>query len=112
MQRIAHRTLQPASIHPVVGLGVADQRLDGLAALEQALLVIAERLVLAAVDDLHARVVGVYAPVAQVDDDLFGRAPGVLQQVGGLLELGAEDMAVVRIAGGSCAPRPSGPACG
>ena len=96
MQRIAHSTLQPAPIHPVVGLGVADQWLDRLAPLEQALLVIAERLVLAAVDDLHARVVGVHAPVAQVDDDLLGRASQVLQQIGGLLELGAEDVAVVR----------------
>ena len=81
MKRIAHRTLKPAPVHPVIGLRVPDQRLDRLAPLEQPLLVIAERLVLAAVDDLHARVVGVHAPVAQVDDDLLGASPQVLQQV-------------------------------
>ena len=53
VQRIAERTLQPAPIHAVVGLGVSDQRLDGLTALEQSFLVIAERLVLAPMDDLR-----------------------------------------------------------
>ena len=52
MQRIAHGALQPAPIHPVIGLRVADQRLDRLAPFQQPLLVVAERLVLAAVDDL------------------------------------------------------------
>lgn len=35
-QRIAERTLQPATIHAVVCLGVPDGRLDGLATLEPA----------------------------------------------------------------------------
>ena len=38
---------------------MSNQWLDGLASFEQLLLMIAERLVLASVDDLHARVVGV-----------------------------------------------------
>lgn len=41
----------------------------------------AERLVLASVDDLHAGVVCIHAPVAQIDDDLPRGAPGVLQQL-------------------------------
>ena len=99
MQRISRHTLQPAPVHAVVGLGVANQRLDGLGSLEQALVVIAEQLVLAAVDDLHARDVGVQAPVAKVDDNLLGSVTQVLRQVGGLFQLGTEDMAVVRVAG-------------
>ena len=112
VQCIAYRPLQPTPVHPVIRLGVANQRLDGLASLEQSLFMIAERLVLASVDDLHARVVGVHAPVAQVDDDLLGPAAGVLQQVGRLLELGAEHVAVVRVAGEASGANPTTPACG
>ena len=97
MQRIAHRPLQPAAVHPMVCLGVSDQRLDRLAPFQQALVLIAQRLVLAPVDDLNARVVGVHPPVAQVDDDLLGRTPLVLQQVGGLLQLRAQHVPVVRV---------------
>jgi hypothetical protein len=96
----------------VVRLGVANLRLDRLAPLEQSFFMLAERLVLALVDGLHARVVGVYAPAGQVHDDLFGRAPGILPQVGRLLELGAEHVAVVRLAEASFWRPPSSPACG
>ena len=99
MQRIAHRTLQPAPVHAVVGLGVADQRLDGLAPLQPGLLLRGQRLELATVDDLLARVVGVHAPEAQVRHHDLDLARHVLEQVGGLLEHGAEDVAVVRVAG-------------
>jgi hypothetical protein len=34
MQRVAFGTLEPAAIHAVIGLRVADQRLDGLAPFE------------------------------------------------------------------------------
>ena len=34
VQRVAQRTLEPTTLHPVIGFGVTDQRLDGLAALE------------------------------------------------------------------------------
>ena len=96
MQCIAHSTLQPAPVHPVIGLRVPDQRLDRLAPLEQPLLVVGQRLVLAAVNDLHARVVSVHAAVAEVDDDLLGASPLVLQQVARLLELGAQDVGSTR----------------
>jgi hypothetical protein len=36
MQRITQRAFHPAAVHAVVGLGVPDGRLDGLATLEQA----------------------------------------------------------------------------
>ena len=64
MQRITHRTLEPTPVHPIIGLRVTGQRLDGPAPLEQALVMIAERLMLAMMDDLHARVVGVHAAPA------------------------------------------------
>ena len=99
MQRITHGALQPAPVHPVIGLRVADQRLDRLASFQQTLLMVGERLVLAAVDDLHARVVRVHAPVAEVDDHLLRTSPQVLHQIARLLELGAQNVAVVRVAG-------------
>ena len=73
MQCRASSPLQPAPIHTVVGHGVADQRFDGLAPLEQSPFTFAERLVFASVDHLHAGVVGIHAPVAQVLDDLLGQ---------------------------------------
>lgn len=82
----------------MVSFGVANQRLDRLAPLEQPLLVVGERLVLAAVKDLYARVVCIHASVTQIDDDLPRAAPQVLQQVARLLELGTQNMAVVRVA--------------
>ena len=55
MQRITPGALQPAPVHLVIGLRVTDQRLDRLAPLKQALFMLGEQLVLAPVDDLHAR---------------------------------------------------------
>ena len=49
-------------------------------------------------DDLDAGVVGVHTSEPQVHDDLRRTASQVLQQVGRLLELRGEDVAVVRIA--------------
>jgi hypothetical protein len=92
LQRLAHRTLHPAPIYSVVGLGVADQWLDGLPALEQSFLVITQRFVLAGVDDLHAGVVSVNAPVTQNDDDLLGRAAQVLLQDRCLLNFGSKPL--------------------
>ena len=58
VQCIAGGALQPAALHAVVGLGVTDGRLDGLAAFEQPLVVLAHGLVAAPVDDLHRRACG------------------------------------------------------
>ena len=76
-----------------------DHRLDGLAAFEPAPLLVGERLVLAPVDDLDAGVVGIHTSEAQVHDGLIGAAPQVLQQVGRLLQLRAQDVPVVGGAG-------------
>ena len=65
----------------------------------QRLLLRGQALELAAVDDLHAGVVGVHAAEPQVDHDLLELDRHVLQQVGRLLQLGAQDVAVVRVAG-------------
>ena len=59
MQRIAQRAFHPTAIHAVVGLGVADDRFNGLSSFEQALFMGTERLVIAPMDDLHAWVVGI-----------------------------------------------------
>ena len=99
VQRVAHSAFQPAAIHAVVTLGVADHRAGGLSALEPTPLQRGQSLVLAPVDDLHARVVGVYAPVAQIHDGLLRLAPQVLQQIGRLLELLRQCVAVKRVTG-------------
>jgi hypothetical protein len=71
----------------VVGLGVPDHGLDGLAPSQPSLLLRGESLGLAAVDDFDARHFLVYAPVAQVDDGRGGLGANALQQRGGLLDL-------------------------
>ena len=50
-------------------------------------------------DDLDSRLVGIDAPVAEVDDYLLRSPTDDLQQAGGLLELRRQDMGVVRVAG-------------
>lgn len=99
MQRIAQLALQPAAIHSAIRFQMPDGRLDGLAALEPAALLAGQRLALAAVDDLHPGVVVIHAPEAQIDDDRLGGLGGVLQEDGGLFQLLAEDVPVVRVPG-------------
>jgi hypothetical protein len=99
VQRVTRAADEPAAVHAVVALGVTDHRLDGLPAFEPAPLQRGQRLVLAPVDDLHARVVGVHAPVAQVNDRRGWLHTDVLQQRVGLLELLGQRVAVVRVAG-------------
>ena len=73
------RALQPAPIQPVVGLRVPDGRLQRLAPLQPAPLLLAQALVAAPMDDLHAGVVGIdrFAPEPQVGYDLFDRHAGL-----------------------------------
>jgi hypothetical protein len=73
----------------MIRLRVSDHRLDGLATLEQPLLVLAQRLEFSSVNDLHVLVVRVGATVAEVDNDLLGRTSVDLQRGRGLLEPGA-----------------------
>lgn len=83
----------------MVALGVADHRLDDLPAFDPAPLQRGQRLVLAPMDDLHARIGGVHAPSAQVNDGLIGLDSQVLPQIGRLLQLLGQGVAVERVAG-------------
>jgi hypothetical protein len=55
VQRIAVSVFEPAAIHAVIALGMADRRLDCLAPLEPLALLCIERPQLAAVNDLYRR---------------------------------------------------------
>lgn len=81
----------------VVLLEVPNDWLNGLAALEQLALFGRDTLGFAPVHDVHLRVVGVYAAVAQIHKGGAGLAPGVLHQNAGLLELGVEGVAVIGV---------------
>ena len=99
MQRITQRALQPAPIHPVIGLQVPDGRLDRLAPAQPALLLRTQALVPASVNDLLVGVLGIHATKPQIDHDLLELDRVVLQQVRRLLQHRAQDVAVIRIAG-------------
>jgi hypothetical protein len=66
VQRIAQRTLQPASVHTVIRLQMPDGRLDGMAPSQPRLLLRVQALELAAVDDVLAGVGGADAPEARI----------------------------------------------
>jgi hypothetical protein len=104
VQRITAGTLQPAAIHAVIALGVADGWLDGLAALEPLALLRVERLELAAVDDLHRRAGFVDTAKAQIDNGGGRRNADVLQQRGGLLDLFGQRVAVYGLPANDRAP--------
>jgi len=104
VQPVPFAALEPAALHPVVLRGVADQRLDGFAPLEAALVLSAQRLVLAPVDQLDGRDVFVHAAIARVDHRDLGRHADVLQQRAGLLQLGAQRVPVKRVAGEGSGP--------
>src|SRR5215831_7946821 len=59
MQRIAGGTLEPAAPQSVILFDVADDRFDCLTALEPLALLLAQRLVLAAVNQFHRAELGV-----------------------------------------------------
>ena len=64
VQCIAFAALEPAARHAVVVLGMPDERLDGLAALEPFALHAGERLVAAAMNQLYRRDVRARRPVS------------------------------------------------
>ena len=78
----------------MIGLQVPDHRFDRLATLEPLTILVVERLHAPPVNDAHPGVVGINAPIAQVDEDLFGHHPHVLQQDRRLLELLAQHVTV------------------
>ena len=61
VQRIAQGALQPASIHPVIGLQVPTGRLERLAPTQPAFLLRTQALIPAAVNDLLVGIVSVHA---------------------------------------------------
>lgn len=98
MDRITLCPLQPAPAHPAAGLRVTDGRLDRLAPLQPAALLLVHRLVAPAVDDLHRHQV-IDAAVAEVDDRRRRLDADVLQQRRRLLDLRGQGVAVVGVAG-------------
>ena len=98
MQRVTGLLLEPAAIHPMIVLEVADDGLDCLSAPEPAPLRVGQGLEAAAVDDLDARDGRLHAPEPQVHHRLLRTRAGVLGQDLHLLELLGERMAVVGVA--------------
>jgi hypothetical protein len=67
---------------------VANRRLYRLATFEPPSLLLGQRLVLAAMNDLDLWVVVINASESEVDDDLFGDLADIFEQNPGLLQLG------------------------
>lgn len=101
MQGIAGGAFEPASIHSVITLEVADDRFDGLTALEGLSLVLGQGFELAPVNDLDAGVALIDPTVAEIDVDRLGRWGDAFEQEGGLFELFVEGVSIVGISGKS-----------
>ena len=100
VQRIAECGLQSAAVHPVVRLRVPDRRLDRLAPAQPARFAADSGACTCRVNDLLAGVVGAHSAEPRIDHDRLGRDRLVQQQVARLLQHRAQDVAVIRIAGG------------
>lgn len=98
MQPVTLLALEVAPVHAVILLQVPDDRLDGLAALEQLALLLREALDLAAVHQAHIRNVGLHPAVAQVGIGRVGLDAAVLHQDRGLLQLRLQRVPVVGVA--------------
>ncbi len=99
MQRVTDAALEPAAIHAVVALGVADGGLDRLAALEPFALLHVQRLDLAAVDELYRRNFLVHASVSEVDNGSGRPDADAFEQRVGLFELRGQRVSIVGVAG-------------
>ena len=86
MQRIAQRTFEPAAIQSVIGLQMPDRRLNGLAQAQPALLLRAQALELAAMNDLRTGVVRVHATEPEIDHHLLEDTAHILRYVFRLLQ--------------------------
>ncbi|TSE28103.1 hypothetical protein Ttaiw_02676 [Tepidimonas taiwanensis] len=98
MQPVTLLALEVAPVHAVILLQVPDDRLDGLAALEQLALLLREALDLAAVHQAHIRNVGFHPAVAQIGKRCAGLDASVLHQDRGLLQLRLQRVPVVGVA--------------
>jgi len=99
VQGITGGAFEPASIHAVITLEVADDRFDGLTPLEGLALVLGQGFELAPVNDLDVGVVLIDPTVAEIDVDRFGGRGDAFEQDGGLFKLFIEGVAIVGIAG-------------
>ena len=90
--------LEPAAIHAVIGLQVANGGLHRCSPFEPALLLLSLTLEFAPVNDLPVRLVGVHAAKAQIAHDVFERDGNVLRQIRCLLQDRAQNVAVVGVA--------------
>src|ERR1035437_343031 len=80
VQGVAERTLQPAAIHTVIRLQVPNGWLHRCSPLEPALLLCAQTLEFAPVNDLFVGVGGVHTAKTQADHDMFDLEALVLRQ--------------------------------
>ena len=93
-----------AANHPVIVFDVSDDRLNSLATLKQLALSFAHRLDTPSVGHGHAGVVGIHAPVAQVDDGLLHGAPCALRQRIALRDKGCQRVPIKRVTGKALGP--------
>ena len=98
MQPVPALTLEVAAVHAVIGLEVADDRLNGLTPPEQLSLLLADPFGLAPVHDVHIRVVCIHTPITQIHERCRWLRPAVLHQDRGLFQLLIERVPVVRVA--------------
>lgn len=98
LQSITLLTLEVTAIHAVIIVEVANNRFDGLAPFEQSSILLANPFGLAPVQDVRIRVIGVYPPVAQIDEGRRWFWLAVLNQDRGLLQLFVQRVPVVRVA--------------
>ena len=78
---------------------MADRWFLRLSSLEPSALRPGQRLVLAAMNDLHPRIVSINPTKSQINHDLLGFAPDIFEQDARLLQLCRENVTVVRVAG-------------
>lgn len=77
---------------------MADRRFHCLSAPEPATLLLGQRLVLTAMDNLHLGFVTIHTAKIKINHHFFLRAADIFEQDAGLLELYRENMTVVGIA--------------
>jgi len=90
MDGVTDFALQPVPAHTVIRFDMTDDRLDRLATFEHSALATIHGFDPAAVNHLHRRYFAIYPTVTEINDGSVrsGRSRQVLQQDGGLLQLG------------------------
>jgi hypothetical protein len=104
VQGIAGGAFEPASIHAVITLEVADDRFDGLTSPKGLALVLGQGFELAPVNDLDIGIVLIDPAVAEIDVDRFRGRRDAFEQDRGLFKLCVEGVSIVGIPGKVRAP--------